>query len=82
MLFKAEVGAATSLACQVQGVWVTPELRGQGLGAAGTAAVSVAAQRDIAPVVSLYVNGFNIPARRAYERIGFQRIETFSSVLF
>ena len=82
VLFKAEVGAATRSACQVQGVWVTPELRGQGLGAAGTAAVSVAAQRDIAPVVSLYVNGFNTPARRAYERIGFERVETFASVLF
>ena len=82
VLFKAEVGAATSLACQVQGVWVAPALRGQGLGAAGTAAVAVAAQRDIALVVSLYVNGFNTPARRAYERIGFERVETFASVLF
>jgi predicted GNAT family acetyltransferase len=82
VVFKAEVGAATTRACQVQGVWVDPGLRGQGLGAAGTAAVSVAAQRDIAPVVSLYVNGFNAPARRAYERIGFERIDTFASVLF
>ena len=63
MLFKAEVGAATSAACQIQGVWVAPALRGQGLGTAGTAAVAAAAQRDIAPVVSLYVNAFN--ARRA-----------------
>jgi predicted GNAT family acetyltransferase len=82
VLFKAEVGAATTIACQVQGVWVTPALRGRGLGAAGTAAVSVAAQRDIAPVVSLYVNGFNVAARRTYDRIGFERIETFASVLF
>ncbi len=82
VLFKAEVGAATSEACQVQGVWVAPALRGQGLGKAGTAAVALAAQREIAPVVSLYVNGFNTPARRAYERIGFVRVETFASVLF
>jgi hypothetical protein len=82
VLFKAEVGAATSSACQIQGVWVAPALRGQGLGTAGTAAVAVAAQRDIAPIVSLYVNAFNTGARTAYERVGFVRQETFASVLF
>ena len=39
MIFKAEVGAATPQACQVQGVWVRPEFRGQGLAAPGMAAV-------------------------------------------
>ena len=29
VIFKAEVGAATPQACQVQGVWVRPEYRGQ-----------------------------------------------------
>ncbi len=82
VLFKAEIGAATGDACQVQGVWVAPALRGQGFGTVGTAAVAVAAQRDIAPVVSLYVNAFNTSARRAYERVGFTRLETFASILF
>ena len=36
VLFKAEVGAATSSVCQVQGVWVHPSLRGRGLSVAGT----------------------------------------------
>ncbi len=82
VLFKAEIGAATSRACQVQGVWVDPQLRGTGLGTAGTAAVVELAQRYIAPVVSLYVNSFNSPARRAYEKVGFSRIGTFASILF
>lgn len=82
VLFKAEVGAATSAACQIQGVWVAPALRGRGLGTLGTAAVAAAAQRDIAPIVSLYVNAFNTSARVAYERVGFVRRETFASVLF
>jgi uncharacterized protein len=82
VLFKAEIGAATSAACQIQGVWVAPALRGQGLGTCGTAAVAAAAQRDIAPIVSLYVNAFNMGARRAYDRVGFVRQETFASVLF
>jgi predicted GNAT family acetyltransferase len=39
-------------------------------------------RRTIAPVVSLYVNDFNTPARRAYERVGFTQVGTFTSVLF
>jgi uncharacterized protein len=82
VVFKAEVGAATAAACQVQGVWVHPELRGRGLSESGTAAVVALARRSIAPVVTLYVNDYNTPARRAYERVGFRQVGTFTSVLF
>jgi predicted GNAT family acetyltransferase len=46
------------------------------------AAVVEAARRDIAPIVSLYVNDFNVAARRSYERVGFREVGTFASVLF
>jgi predicted GNAT family acetyltransferase len=82
VIFKAEVGAATDRVCQVQGVWVDPAWRGRGISAAGMAAVVAACQRDIAPTVSLYVNDFNEPARRAYERVGFNEVGTLASVLF
>jgi uncharacterized protein len=82
VVFKAEVGAATSTACQIQGVWVDPALRGQGLSVGGMAAVVVACRGAIAPVVSLYVNDFNHAARRAYERVGFRDVGVFMSVLF
>lgn len=82
VVFKAEVGAATSRACQVQGVWVDPSQRGRGLSVAGMAAVLELCLRNIAPTVSLYVNDFNLAARRAYERVGFERIGTFASILF
>lgn len=82
VVFKAEVGSVTPHACQVQGVWVRPDLRGRGLASAGMAAVVVEALRTIAPVVSLYVNDFNLPARAAYERVGFTQSATFASVLF
>src|ERR1700689_179709 len=59
VVFKAEIGAVTPQVCQVQGVWVAPESRGEGLAAPGMAAVVVEAGRSIAPVVSLYVNDFN-----------------------
>ncbi|WP_329270218.1 GNAT family N-acetyltransferase [Streptomyces sp. NBC_01451] len=80
--FKAEIGAATPQACQIQGVWVAPEYRGQGLAAPGMAAVLRYALADVAPVVSLYVNDFNTPARRTYLRVGFQEVGAFMSVLF
>ncbi|HTR69878.1 MAG TPA: GNAT family N-acetyltransferase [Mycobacteriales bacterium] len=82
VVFKAEVGAVTSDACQVQGVWVEPALRGRGLSVPGMAAVVDLCLRDVAPAVSLYVNDFNLPARRAYERVGFEQIGTFASILF
>jgi len=82
VLFKAEIGAATSRACQIQGVWVAPEARGRGLSKAGMAAVLRYALHDVAPVVSLYVNDYNTAARRAYSRVGFRETGAFMSVLF
>jgi predicted GNAT family acetyltransferase len=63
-------------------VWVHPSLRRRGIGTAGMAAVVLAAQASIAPVVSLYVNDFNVAARRSYKKVGFKEIGTFASVLF
>ena len=82
VVFKAEIGSATDEACQVQGVWVPPELRGRGLSAGGMAAVVNEALRSIAPVVSLYVNDYNAAARATYRRVGFADSGTFMSVLF
>jgi predicted GNAT family acetyltransferase len=82
VLFKAEIGAVSRAACQVQGVWVAPALRDQGIGTAGTAAVVEYARTAIAPVVSLYVNDFNTRARAAYRRVGFRPVGEYASVLF
>jgi predicted GNAT family acetyltransferase len=82
VVFKAEIGAATAHACQIQGVWVAPEYRGRGVAAPGMAAVLRYALADVAPVVSLYVNDFNTAARATYRRVGFQEVGAFMSVLF
>jgi uncharacterized protein len=82
VVFKAEVGATSAVACQVQGVWVHPSLRGRGLSVSGTAAVVEQARERIAPVVTLYVNDYNLAARRAYQRVGFRQVGSFTSVLF
>ncbi len=82
VVFKAEVAHATPQAAQIQGVWVAPDRRGEGLAASGVAAVAEACRRDIAPVVSLYANIWNEPARRAYARVGFEQTGTFATVMF
>jgi predicted GNAT family acetyltransferase len=82
VVFKAEIGAVTPHACQVQGVWVNPELRGRRHAVHGMAAVVDEALRSIAPAVSLYVNDFNAPARATYRRVGLHDVNTFMSVMF
>ena len=81
VLFKTEVGAATPQACQLQGVYVHPDLRGRGIAGPALSAVVRLVRQTVAPVVTLYVNDHNTPARRAYERVGFEHTETFASIL-
>jgi predicted GNAT family acetyltransferase len=82
VVFKAEVACATPSGCQIQGVYVHPDLRGQGLAAAGMATVVETCLREIAPAVSLYVNAHNTPARAAYKRAGFEQTGTFATLMF
>jgi len=79
--FKAEIACLSPNAAQVQGVWVPADLRGQGRGQAGMAAVVAHALAELAPVVSLYVNDFNLAARAAYERVGFVETARFTTVM-
>ena len=82
VLFKAEVACATPYACQIQGVYVDRELRGQGLASAGMTTVVQICLREIAPAVSLYVNAHNLAARAAYEHAGFRQDGTFATIMF
>jgi predicted GNAT family acetyltransferase len=82
LVFKAEVACATPFAAQIQGVWVPKDRRGEGLAAAGMAAVVEMVRREVAPVVSLYVNDWNEPARRTYDKVGFRETARFATVMF
>ena len=81
VLFKADLGSVSGSVCQVQGVWLEPELRGRGLAASAMAAV-VQLARNLVPTVSLYVNDYNLPARATYARVGFTEIGEFATVHF
>lgn len=79
--FKAEIGALSSRAAMIQGVWVAPHLRGRGMGAPAMAAV-VGYIQELGLVPCLYVNDYNTAARRIYQQVGFTQIGTFATVLF
>lgn len=81
VVFKADVGSVALGVAQVQGVWVAPRWRGQGLAAPAMAAVVEQVRAEIAPIVTLYVNDFNTPARATYARVGFTEIGSFATVL-
>ncbi len=81
VVFKADLGSVALGVAQVQGVWVHPRWRGQGLAAPAMAAVVEHTRRHVAPTVTLYVNDFNEPAVRTYQRVGFERTGTFATVL-
>jgi predicted GNAT family acetyltransferase len=80
VVFKAEVGSQSPAVGQIQGVWVHPDWRGHGLGTAGTATLAAAVVRS-GRTASLYVNDFNAVARATYDRVGFQQVGTFATVL-
>jgi predicted GNAT family acetyltransferase len=80
VIFKAEVGSQSPAVGQIQGVWVHPDRRGHGLGAAGTATLASAIVSG-GRIASLYVNSFNAVARAAYARVGFTEAGTFATVL-
>lgn len=82
VLFKADIGARSRTVAQIQGVWVHPHRRGEHLAAPAMAQVVLQTRRRFAPIVSLYVNDYNTRARRTYERVGFEQIDTFATVMY
>lgn len=81
VVFKADFGIVTDQAIQIQGVWIAPGSRGQGRAVPAMAAV-VNRALELAPVVCLYVNDYNTAAIRTYQRVGFDTVDRFATVLF
>jgi hypothetical protein len=82
VVFKAEIGAMSTMVGQIQGVWVHPDRRGRGLGAAGTATVVDSLVNRLGRTASLYVNAFNVAAHASYRRVGFRQVGRYATVLF
>lgn len=81
VIFKADIGSATATRCQIQGVWVAPSHRGQGIAAPAMAAV-IRLAREQWPIVTLYVNDFNTPALATYRRVGMRQVGEYATILY
>ncbi|MCA0296019.1 MAG: GNAT family N-acetyltransferase [Actinobacteria bacterium] len=81
VIFKSDVGAASGPVAQIQGVWLKPSLRGKGLSVPAMAGVTEYVLADY-PTACLYVNDFNTRAIRSYERVGYEQVGEFATVLF
>ncbi|HEV7178628.1 MAG TPA: GNAT family N-acetyltransferase [Candidatus Baltobacteraceae bacterium] len=81
LCFFCNLGPWSPQTAQLQGIWTPPEMRGKGL---ATAALGAICERLLAmtPSLSLYVNDFNAPALALYDRIGFQTVAEFQTILF
>jgi len=79
--FYCNIGPWSPQTAQLQGIWTPPEMRGKGL---ATAALSAVCDRllGMTPTLSLYVNDFNLPAIALYERVGFETVGEFATLLF
>ena len=81
LCFFCNAGPRSEYTLQLQGIWTPEHLRGRGLAAQALSAICEELLED-APSLSLYVNSFNVPALRLYERIGFRRVGEFATFLF
>ncbi len=81
VVFKADVGSVALDCCQIQGVWLAPELRGRGLAGALMASTLEQILADHASHATLYVNEFNLPAVATYRACGMTEIGSFTTVL-
>lgn len=79
VIFKADLGPKLGDQAQLQGVWVLPDLRGQGLSVPALSGMLRLAMRQW-PAISLYVNDFNTAAIRSYEKLGFVEVGALATV--
>lgn len=81
VVFKADIGSLALGYAQLQGVWLTPRWRGQGLATAMMAATVEQVFALGVRGVCLYVNDFNHAARAVYESVGLVTVDEFATVL-
>ncbi len=82
VLFKVDVGSKYNDACQLQGVWLHPDLRGKGYSAELLHMAINQIQNLHSKKITLYVNDFNLAAVSLYKRLGFVERNEFQTIFF
>lgn len=81
LCFFCNAGPRSPQTLQLQGIWTPPKFRRRGLAAAALHGICAELLQENR-TLSLYVNGFNEPALRLYDRVGFRRAGEFQTLLF
>ncbi len=77
--FQVHLNSLTPQAGQITGVYTPPEFRGHGYARRGMGAFCLAAL-ELAPSLCLFVNDFNVAARRLYEGLGFEEVMEYRAI--
>lgn len=80
LAFMCHVGAVMPATAQLQGVWTPPGMRGRGYATRALGAICDHLLDNV-PNLSLYVNGYNATAIALYERVGFERVGEFQTII-
>lgn len=80
LIFKADISAEGRLGVQISGVYTAPPLRGQGIATRGMYDICSELFDDGVPRVVLYVNRDNDPAKRVYQKVGFDEYTDYQTV--
>lgn len=78
--FKADISAKSRFGVQLSGVYTAPQLRGRGIATRALFDICDELFEDGVPRIVLYVNRENEPARRVYEKIGFDLYTDYETV--
>jgi ribosomal protein S18 acetylase RimI-like enzyme len=79
LVFKADVVSQTPDVSYLEGVWVSPESRSEGLGLRCLSQITRTLLMK-APSVCVFVNGENLAAQNFYERAGFKSRAVYDTV--
>jgi hypothetical protein len=80
IIFQCHIGCVSAATAQIQGVWTPPPYRRVGNARRAFGAI-IDRLLDHHPTLSLYVNDFNLPAIRLYERVGFQKVGDLATII-
>jgi len=80
IVFQVHVGPESAHVVQLGGVFTPPDLRGHGHATSGMTSI-VGQLLERLPAVSLFCDEANLPARRVYERVGFNTVFHYRSWL-
>lgn len=80
LVFKADISTQSRYGAQISGVYTDPRMRNRGIATRAMTDICAILFEESVPRITLYVNEKNPPARRVYERLGFEDVAAYQTV--